>query len=178
MPGSCLGWHALDSLSAPTGIENCIIGDPVSSSQIRMELLRASAHDKASRSRSSAAERFCILYRLGLRRIIYARRQHACDDSCDLRPHKAQRKRRWSRSRRIRASDERHNGVSPIQGINRGWRSAQRPITPDDPPKGFECNREISPTDEPLGIVSMHNSEDHPDEKSQRCHPECDEIVS
>ena len=33
-----------------------------------------------------------------------------------------------------------------------------------------ECNRAFSSTDERISIVSMDNSENRPDEKSERCH--------
>lgn len=41
-----------------------------------------------------------------------------------------------------------------------------------------ECYGDVSSTDQPLSIVAMDNSENHPDEKSERCHTKRDEIVS
>jgi hypothetical protein len=42
----------------------------------------------------------------------------------------------------------------------------------------FERNADFTPTDEALSVVSMDDSENRPDEKSERCHTKRDEIVS
>jgi hypothetical protein len=50
---------------------------------------------------------------------------------------------------------------------------------PGQPPegRGFECYDDFSPIDEPLRIVSVNNSENHPDKKSERRHSKRDEVI-